>query len=47
MCGICGYVSRKNITVEELKKMIFAGEIKDSKTVAGLLAYALQCEKQE
>ena len=21
MCGICGYVSRKNITVEELKKM--------------------------
>ena len=21
MCGICGYVSRKNITIEELKKM--------------------------
>ena len=21
MCGICGYVSRKNITLEQLKKM--------------------------
>lgn len=34
-------------SIEELKQMIFAGEIKDSKTVAGLLAYALQCENQE
>lgn len=31
-------------TIEELKKMIFAGVIRDSKTVAGLLAYALQEE---
>lgn len=33
-------------TVEELKRMIFSGEIKDSKTVAGILAYALQYENQ-
>lgn len=29
-------------TLEELKEMIFRGEIKDSKTVAGILAYAVQ-----
>lgn len=29
-------------TIEELKEMIFSGEIKDSKTVAGLLAYAVK-----
>lgn len=30
-------------TIDELKEMIFKGEIKDSKTVAGLLAYAVRC----
>ena len=29
-------------TIEELKEKIFKGEITDSKTVAGLLAYALK-----
>jgi ADP-ribose pyrophosphatase len=29
-------------TIEELKEMIFRGEIQDSKTVAGLLAYAVR-----
>jgi ADP-ribose pyrophosphatase len=32
--------------IEDLVKMIFAGEIRDSKTVAGLLAYAMK-EKKE
>ena len=31
-------------TMEELKEKIFSGEIKDSKTVAGLLAYAVKYE---
>ena len=29
-------------TVQELKEKIFSGEIKDSKTVAGILAYAVK-----
>ena len=29
------------------KEMIFNGTIRDSKTVAGLLAYALKCDKKE
>ena len=36
----------KEYTIEELKDKIFRGEIKDSKTVAGLLAYALHCQKE-
>ena len=31
-------------TLEELKKKIYSGEITDSKTVAGILAYALKYE---
>ena len=31
-------------TIEELKELIFQGEIKDSKTVAGLLAYAMKSQ---
>ena len=34
-------------TIEELKTMIFCGEIQDAKTVAGLLAYAAQIENKE
>jgi ADP-ribose pyrophosphatase len=33
--------------MDELKEMIFNGTIRDSKTVAGLLAYALKCDKKE
>lgn len=33
------YVELEAYTVEELKKMIYAGEIEDSKTVASILAY--------
>lgn len=35
-------IELEEYTMEELKEMIFQGEIKDSKTVAGLLAYALR-----
>ena len=35
-------IELEEYTIEELKEMIFRGEIKDSKTVAGLLAYALR-----
>lgn len=34
-------------TIEELKEMIFRGEIQDSKTVAGLLAYVVRFENKE
>jgi ADP-ribose pyrophosphatase len=37
-------IELEEYTIEELKDMIFKGEIKDSKTVAGLLAYALKYE---
>ena len=37
-------IELEEYTIEELKEMIFKGEIKDSKTVAGLLAYAVKCE---
>lgn len=33
-------IELEEYTIEELKEKIFSGEIKDSKTVAGLLAYA-------
>lgn len=33
-------------TIEELVALIFQGEIKDSKTVAGLMAYAVKCEQE-
>ena len=36
-------IDLEEYTIEELKDMIFKGEIRDSKTVAGLLAYALHC----
>ena len=34
-------------TIGELKEMIFRGEIQDSKTVAGLLAYAVRFKNKE
>ena len=35
-------IELEEYTIEELKEKIFAGEIMDSKTVAGLLAYAVK-----
>jgi len=35
-------IELEEYTIEELKEMIFQGEIKDSKTVSGLLAYAVK-----
>ena len=35
-------IELEEYTIEELKEKIFAGEIQDSKTVAGLLAYAVK-----
>ena len=35
-------IELEEYTIEELKELIFKGIIKDSKTVAGLLAYALK-----
>ena len=35
-------IELEEYTIEELKEKIYAGEIQDSKTVAGLLAYALK-----
>ena len=35
-------IELEEYTIEELKEMIFRGEIEDSKTVAALLAYALK-----
>ena len=35
-------IELEEYTIQELTEMIFKGEIKDSKTVAGLLAYALK-----
>ena len=32
-------ISMEAITVEEARKRVFAGEIRDAKTVAGILAY--------
>ena len=40
-------IELEEYTIEELKEMIFQGEIQDSKTVAGLLAYAVQFGNQE
>lgn len=37
-------IELEEYTLEELKEMIFKGEITDSKTVAGILAYALKCK---
>ena len=34
------YVDVKPYTVDELKKMIYSGEIEDSKTIAAILAYS-------
>ena len=34
------------IAVEELERMIFAGEIRDAKTVAGILAYLVVRAKE-
>lgn len=31
-------------TIDELKELVLSGEIKDSKTVAGILAYAVKCQ---
>lgn len=36
------FIELEEYTIEELQKMIFNGEITDSKTVAGILAYALK-----
>ena len=33
------YVEVRAFTLEELKEMIFAGKIEDSKTIAAILAY--------
>ena len=33
------YVDVRAFTLEELKEMIFAGKIEDSKTIAAILAY--------
>ena len=35
-------IELEEYTIEELKEKVFAGEIKDSKTVAGILAYAVK-----
>lgn len=35
-------IELEEYTIEDLKEMIFRGEIRDSKTVAGLLAYAVK-----
>ncbi len=40
-------IELEEYTMEELKEMIFSGEIQDSKTVAGLLAYAVQFKNKE
>ena len=37
-------IELKSYTLDELKTKIFSGEITDSKTVAGILAYALKYE---
>ena len=37
-------IELEEYTLTELKEMIFNGEITDSKTVAGILAYAVKCE---
>ena len=34
------YINVETYSVEELKEMIFAGKIQDSKTICGILAYA-------
>ena len=38
-------IELEEYTMEELKEKIFKGEIQDSKTVAGLLAYAVKYNK--
>ncbi len=38
-------IELEEYTIEELKEKIFNGEIKDSKTVAGLLAYAVKYQE--
>ena len=38
-------IELEEYTIEELKEKIFKGEIQDSKTVAGLLAYAVKYNK--
>lgn len=35
-------IELEEYTIEELKEKVFTGEIKDSKTVAGILAYAVK-----
>lgn len=37
-------IELEEYTIEELKEKIFKGEITDSKTVAGLLAYIVKCQ---
>lgn len=37
-------IELEEYTIDELKEKIFKGEITDSKTVAGLLAYAMKCK---
>lgn len=37
-------IELEEYTIDDLKEKIFRGEITDSKTVAGLLAYAIKCE---
>ena len=39
-------IELETYTITELKEKIFKGEITDSKTVAGLLAYIVKCEGQ-
>lgn len=38
-------IELEEYSIDELQEMIFKGEITDSKTVAGLLAYALKCRE--
>lgn len=38
------YIELEEYTLEELKEKIFKGEITDSKTVAGILAYVAKCK---
>ena len=37
-------IELEEYTLDELKEMIFRGEIMDSKNVAGILAYAVKCQ---
>lgn len=37
-------IELEEYTIEELKEKIFKGEITDSKTVAGLMAYIVKCQ---